>query len=87
MSLDLERAVGDVLADLAQVGKILGVDRQLVNLDVIGDILGVGPAQDSIVGSVKDVLSIGTGEVGGEWHVEGVVNDWRRSIERLRRAY
>lgn len=84
MSLDLEGAAGDVLADLAEVREVLGVDGQLVDTHVIGSVFGMGPSEDGVGGGMEDVLGVGTGEVGGERNVEGVVDDGHRSIEWLR---
>lgn len=63
-----------------EVVQVLGMDRQLVHLDIVGGVFGVSPAKDSIGSRVQNVFGVGAGQVGGEWDVERVVN---RSIGGL----
>lgn len=67
-----------------QIVKILNVNRQLVDLDVVRRVLGVRPSQDSVCGRVKDILSIGAREIGSKWNIERVEN---RSIGGLRGSH
>lgn len=72
--LNRKRPVGNLLAHPVEVVKVLNMDRQLVNLDVVRRVLGVCPSQDSVSGRVKNVLSIGARKIGSEWDVERVEN-------------
>lgn len=74
MSLDWQRAVCDFVAHLSQTSEVVGVDGQLVNGDVIGSLGRVRPPQDGIGSSVQDIFGIGASQIGGEGHVEGMVD-------------
>lgn len=56
------------------------MDGQLVDGHIVRRVFGVGPANDSVVGGMQDILRVGAGKVGGEGHVERVVY---RSVEGL----
>ena len=74
MGLDGPWPAGQVVAELPQGDDVVGVHGQLVYGDVIRRVLGVRPAQHGAGGGIQDILSVGSGEVGGEGHVEGVVD-------------
>lgn len=52
--------------------------------DVIGNLGRMRPPEDGIGGSVEDVLGVGTGQVGREGDVEGMVDD---GVADLGRGY
>lgn len=74
VGLDGPGPVGQVVAELPQVDDVVRVHGQLVHGDVVWRVLGVRPAQDGAGGGIQDVLGVGAREVGGEGHVEGVVD-------------
>ena len=75
VGLDGERAGGDVLAHLPQLGEVVGVNGELVDRDIVGCFGRVCPAQDGVGGGMQDVLGVGSGQLGGEGDVEGMVYD------------
>lgn len=82
--LDMQGTEGDVLAQLSETAEVFSVYGQLVDRDVISSLGRVRPPEDGIASSVKDVLGVGTDEVGSEGNVEGVVDD---RVADLRRCY
>lgn len=58
--------------------------RKFVDLDIVGGVFGVSPAEDSVGGGMKDILGVGADKIGSEGHVEGVLN---RGVGGLRRGH
>lgn len=92
LGLDGERTTGEVSAQAMQVVEVLRVDGKLVDLNVVGDILGMRPPDDGIGSRMQDVLGVGAGKVGREGDVEGVgdggvgslrVGEGRASLRRI----
>lgn len=82
MGFDGQGIRGDVSAELTQLGEIVGVHRQLVDGDIVGGLLGMGPSEHGVGGCVKDVFGVGSGKVGGEGYVERVVDRPVRHLGR-----
>lgn len=92
LGLNRERATGEVSTQAMQVVEVLGVDRKLVNLNIVGSILGVRPSDDGIGSRMQDILGVGAGKVGREGDVERVgdggvgslrVGESRASLRRI----
>lgn len=73
MSFDGQRAAGQIPAEPAQVCQVLGVGRELKDVDIVGSVLWVCPSQDGIGGSVQNVFGVGPSQVRGKRDVERVV--------------
>lgn len=63
-----------VPAESSEIGQILSMNWQLVNLYIVRSIGRVRPPEDCVGGGMDNVLGVWAREVGGEWHVERVVD-------------
>lgn len=84
MGLNGQLACGEVFANLPKPAEVVSVDGQLVDGNIIGCFGRMCPAKDGIGSSVEDVLGVGTGKIGGEGNIEGMVDD---RVADLRRGY
>lgn len=63
VGLDGQRAIRDILAELSEVGDIVGVHGQLVDGHIVACVFGVRPAQHGVRGGIHNILGVGTSEV------------------------
>ena len=66
------------------------MNRQFVNLHIIGGIFGVGPALNGVLSRVDDVLSVGASKIGAKGNIERVMDSGigsLRGADGRRRRY
>ena len=83
VGFDRERAHGNIPTDSLEAFEVGHMCGQLVDLDIIGSILRVGPSLDSMLGRVQNVLSIGANKIGAKRNIECVMYRRIRGLGRV----